>query len=259
MKKIFSLLIIGLLFFLVSSGFRYLQAEYRTGAGKTGKIISIKILPKHAVVKTGKTKSFVAVVKARGKVDKSVDWSVEGGDINGTITALDKKHASYKAPDSVPEGGKVTIKATSSTDSSKSGTATIKIKGGSPTTTTTTTTTTSSTTTTTIPPVTPGSQVNNTITIQNFSFSPLNIGIAPGTTITVTNKDSFQHSVTSESKAGNFTPGSVNGISFDTTPFTTPDKTIIIPADAVPGTVIPYYCSVHTSTMTTKTGFITVQ
>ena len=278
MKKGIFLIAVCSLFLLSDLGFRFLQADYSAVAGKTGKVISVKISPKNTIVKAGKTRSFVAVVKVKGKVDKSVDWSVEGGNVNGTIIATDKKHASYKAPDSVHEGGKVTIKATSTVDSSISGTATITVKGGSTTTTTTsttttsttltssssttatsTTTTTSSATTTTLPQVTPGSQVSNTITIQSFSFSPLNIGVAPGTTVTVKNNDSAPHTVTSEAKAENYVSGSVSGISFDTGSFTTPDKTITIPANAVPGTVIPYFCKVHTSGMTTKTGYVTVQ
>jgi plastocyanin len=97
------------------------------------------------------------------------------------------------------------------------------------------------------------------INISNLSFSPLILAAVPGATVTVTNSDSAttQHSVTSESTPGNFTPGSVNGISFDTGPFTG-QKTFSLPTTAPVGTVIPYYCSVHKSTMKTQTGFIFV-
>ena len=97
------------------------------------------------------------------------------------------------------------------------------------------------------------------ITIENNSFSPVNITVAPGTIIKVKNKDSVPHSVTSEANVGDFTFGEVNGISFNTGPFTTPDKTFKIPSDAALGTVIPYFCRFHTSTMIPPNGTITIQ
>lgn len=252
MKK--KLLIITICSFVLFtfSFFKYLQAGYIVEVGKGVKITKVKVSPPTAKVKVGKTSKFTAQVIGKGKFDKSVLWSVEGGDANGTITATDKKHATYKAPDSVPEGEKVTIKATSNADSNKSGTATITITSGSSTSTSVTTT---STTTTTFFPVTPG----NTIKITGFSFDPVNIGVAPGTTITVFNLDGSPHSVTSQAKEGNFTFGKVNDIGFDTGEFTTPNKSFIIPPNAVPGTVIPYYCTVHKGLMKTKNGYVTVQ
>ena len=88
-----------------------------------------------------------------------------------------------------------------------------------------------------------------TLTIRGLAFSPDNLTVAPGATVQVTNNDSpTQHSVTSESTAGAFTPGSVAGISFDTGLFTG-TRSFTIPASAAPGTVIHYYCRNHLSMM----------
>jgi len=95
------------------------------------------------------------------------------------------------------------------------------------------------------------------ITIQSLNFTPLNVTVPPGATITVRNLDGILHSLTSEAAMGNFSPGVVNGVSFDTGLFSTGDKTITIPATAVPGTVVPYFCRFHLSMM--PQGTITVQ
>jgi plastocyanin len=95
------------------------------------------------------------------------------------------------------------------------------------------------------------------ITIQNNAFSPLNLTVAAGATVLVTNMDTVQHSVTSETAKDSFQPGGVNGVSFDTQSFGTGAKTFTITASATSGTVVPYYCRVHTSSMTQ--GTITIQ
>lgn len=97
----------------------------------------------------------------------------------------------------------------------------------------------------------------STITIRGYAYSPTNLTVAPGTTITVVNLDSVSHSVTSESAAGQFTPGAVNGVSFDTGLFTG-QHAFTVPNSAPSGTVIPYYCTSHKSMMATR-GQITIQ
>ena len=67
----------------------------------------------------------------------------------------------------------------------------------------------------------------------------------------------MQHSVTSEATVGAFTLGSVAGISFDTQPFTG-TVTFTLPATAVNGTVVPYFCTVHKNTMVTPNAQITI-
>jgi plastocyanin len=71
-----------------------------------------------------------------------------------------------------------------------------------------------------------------------------------GTVITVKNLDGVQHSVTSEAQQGDYTPGAVGGVSFDTGLLAAgASGSVTIPATAPSGTVIPYYCSKHTSMM----------
>lgn len=96
------------------------------------------------------------------------------------------------------------------------------------------------------------------ITIQNFRFSPDNLEVAPGATVTVTNMDSAEHSVTSQAKEGDFTKGAVNGVSFDTGEFASGSRTFTIPANAPSGTVVPYFCTEHKSGMA-NTGRITIR
>jgi plastocyanin len=96
-----------------------------------------------------------------------------------------------------------------------------------------------------------------TITISSLAFSPLDLHVPPGATITVVNRDGMLHSVTSEATANAFTPGSVGGIAFDTGQFTGV-RTFSIPANAATGTVVPYYCTAHLGTMATPNGTITI-
>src|SRR5690242_8529523 len=66
------------------------------------------------------------------------------------------------------------------------------------------------------------------------------------TVITVKNLDGTAHTVTSESNTGDFSPGGVAGVSFDTGNLPGGQTTsVTIPGTAPSGTVIPYYCVVH--------------
>ena len=95
------------------------------------------------------------------------------------------------------------------------------------------------------------------ISISALRFSPLELAVPPGATVTVVNRDAEAHTVTSEAAAGNFTPGAVAGIAFDTGPFTG-RATFTIPPSAPEGTVIPYYCGTHLGAMVTPTGTIRI-
>jgi plastocyanin len=102
-----------------------------------------------------------------------------------------------------------------------------------------------------------GGAATHTITIHNFAYSPSNLNVPPGATVTVVNQDTAPHSVTSESAMNDYTPGAVNGVSFDTGSFASGTRTFTIPASASAGTVVPYYCSVHLSSM--PQGTVTIQ
>jgi plastocyanin len=87
------------------------------------------------------------------------------------------------------------------------------------------------------------------ITISNFTFSPDNLDVPAGGTVTVRNNDTVPHSATSETVEASFVPGAAGGVSFDTGVFASGERTFTIPATAAPGTVVPYFCTVHTSAM----------
>jgi plastocyanin len=69
------------------------------------------------------------------------------------------------------------------------------------------------------------------ITIKNFAFAPASLTVAPGATITVTNKDSVAHTITS-TKAG-FNTGDI-----------APGQSKTFTAPKTPGSY-PYICSIH--------------
>ena len=81
----------------------------------------------------------------------------------------------------------------------------------------------------------------NSVTIQNFAFSPVNISVKAGTKVTWTNNDSATHTITETDdktgpNSGNVAPGS----SYDFT-FTKPG-------------IYHYHCAIHPS----MTGTVTV-
>lgn len=97
------------------------------------------------------------------------------------------------------------------------------------------------------------------ITISNMSFSPLDLAVPAGATVTVVNDDGMPHSVTSEASPGSYTPGAPSGLTpFDTGQFSSGQRTFTVPANATAGTVIPFYCSNHKQAMATPNGSITI-
>jgi plastocyanin len=96
------------------------------------------------------------------------------------------------------------------------------------------------------------------VTITGMAFSPLDLAVPPGATVTVVNRDAMGHSVTSEAAPGAYTPGEVAGVVFDTGIFLG-TKSFTIPASAPEGTVVPYFCQSHLATMVTPNASITVR
>lgn len=95
------------------------------------------------------------------------------------------------------------------------------------------------------------------IRIANDTFSPLDLQVPPGATVTVYNDDDQMHTVTSQDAPFDFTPGDVGDVFFDTGPFVG-QRSFTISDDAEEGTVIPYYCAVHLGAMATPNGTITI-
>jgi plastocyanin len=69
------------------------------------------------------------------------------------------------------------------------------------------------------------------VTIKNFAFSPSNITVAPGTSVTVTNDDSVTHTLTG--KSGGFDTGDIQAGQSKT--FAAPNK----------AGSYPYICTIH--------------
>ncbi|QSQ20809.1 hypothetical protein JY651_37115 [Pyxidicoccus parkwayensis] len=83
------------------------------------------------------------------------------------------------------------------------------------------------------------------VTIYDWHYSPTHIRVKPGQTVSVLNLDTAPHSATSSSHPGRFVPGESDGIFFDTGPFLGEERSFTIPVDAVPGSTVPYFCTVH--------------
>ncbi|MBI5549666.1 MAG: hypothetical protein HY901_37745 [Deltaproteobacteria bacterium] len=86
------------------------------------------------------------------------------------------------------------------------------------------------------------------IVIRDFTFIPTNLVVPPGAFIIVKNEDGVPHSATSQSASGQFLPGPVDGIAFDTGIFLD-EARFSIPLSALKGTRIPYFCRVQLGAM----------
>lgn len=85
---------------------------------------------------------------------------------------------------------------------------------------------------TSVAPSTPAAAAGPQIAISNFAFSPVNLTVHPGQTVTVTNRDAAAHTLTS-------TTGAV----FDTGTIK-PGATGTLTAPGKAGSY-PYFCSIH--------------
>ena len=83
------------------------------------------------------------------------------------------------------------------------------------------------------------------VLIFDWHYTPTHIRVRPGETVWVLNLDTAPHSATSAPHPGRLVPGESDGISFDTGEFLGEERSFTIPADAVPGSMVPFYCTVH--------------
>jgi hypothetical protein len=92
--------------------------------------VQISVTPNPADVRAGSSQQFVA--KVTGTTNSSVTWYVNnvagGNSANGTITSS----GSYTAPAALPNSNTITIQATSSADSSASGTSEVTLLNPTP-------------------------------------------------------------------------------------------------------------------------------
>jgi hypothetical protein len=105
-------------------------------------VSSVTVTPETATVEKGATQQFIAAVSGTNNPTQTVTWTVEGGG-NGTSISTDGL-LSVAANESAPS---LTVKATSTIDTSKSGTASVTISSGGQTPTITSVTITPETTT----------------------------------------------------------------------------------------------------------------
>jgi plastocyanin len=128
-------------------------------------------------------------------------------------------------------GMAVTLAACSSGGSATSTTATTGASSTPTTGASTTATTGASSAPTTTAGSAGGGASGSTITIKNFAFSPASVTVAPGATVTVTNKDQVAHTITAMD--GKFNTGDIAAGSSKT--FTAPNT----------AGKYPYICSIH--------------
>jgi hypothetical protein len=93
--------------------------------------LQVSVAPASASVPAGSAQAFTATVSSPGNLPTSVAWSVNGvssgNSTVGTIVSTGPDSAVYTAPSLVPSPATVTIEATSTADTSKSGTAIVTI------------------------------------------------------------------------------------------------------------------------------------
>ncbi len=92
------------------------------------------------------------------------------------------------------------------------------------------------------------SNPTGTVTISGNTFWPTVISVPPGGTVAIHNQDPYAHTFTSEAAQNNYTPGGAGNVSFDTGSFTG-TTSVTIPANAVVGTNVWFYCKIHTTAM----------
>ena len=87
--------------------------------------VAVTISPSAATVTTSDHQQFIATVS--GSASNSVTWSVSGSGCSGASCGVITSTGFYTAPATVPTPAQVTVKVTSSADSSKYATATVTI------------------------------------------------------------------------------------------------------------------------------------
>jgi hypothetical protein len=96
--------------------------------------LQVSVTPSSASILTGGTQVFTATVSGAGSLPTTVTWSVNGisggNPAIGMVVATGNNSAVYTAPAIIPNPPTVTISATSTADSSKSGSATVTLMNG---------------------------------------------------------------------------------------------------------------------------------
>jgi hypothetical protein len=93
--------------------------------------------------------------------------------------------------------------------------------------------------------------------MPTYTFQPANLAAPPVTTVLVQNRDPFAHWLRSAAAPGQYVYAAVAGISIDLYVPAQAERSFALPATAPVGTVVPYFCVLHTSAMLNQ-GSITV-
>jgi len=80
------------------------------------------------------------------------------------------------------------------------------------------------------------------ITILNYTFDPADLSAPPGATVLVKNLDDVDHWLSSSAAPGQFVHAAVGGLDLDLLVPARDERVFSVPADAVVGTVVPYFC-----------------
>ena len=95
------------------------------------------------------------------------------------------------------------------------------------------------------------------ITILNYTFDPADLSAPPGATVLVKNLDDVDHWLSSSAAPGQFVHAAVGGLDLDLLVPARDERVFSVPADAVVGTVVPYFCRLSQGAMVNQ-GTITI-
>ena len=95
------------------------------------------------------------------------------------------------------------------------------------------------------------------ITILNYTFDPADLSVPPGQTVLVKNLDDVDHWLQSSAAPGQYVHAAVGGLDLDLLVPARDERVFSVPADAVVGTVVPYFCRLSQGAMVNQ-GTITI-
>ena len=95
------------------------------------------------------------------------------------------------------------------------------------------------------------------ITILNYTFDPADLSAPPGATVLVKNLDNVDHWLSSSAAPGQYVHAAVGGLDLDLLVPARDERVFSVPADAVVGTVVPYFCRLSQGAMVNQ-GTITI-
>lgn len=80
------------------------------------------------------------------------------------------------------------------------------------------------------------------ITVRNYQFIPADLAAPPGATVLVRNDDDYDHWLMSAAAPGQYVEAAVGGVDLNLYLPARREQPFQLPATAVVGTVVPYFC-----------------